>query len=1323
MSDHSETSAPPERMSWIEHLIFFCLKNKLVVFLLILFFTAWGVMVAPFDWSLGDLPRSPVAVDAIPDIGENQQIVFTKWEGRSPQDVEDQITYPLTAALMGMPGVKTVRSYSYFGFSTIFIIFEEGVDFYWSRSRVLEKLASLPADSLPEGVQPALGPDATALGQVFMYTLEGRDPDGKPAGGWDQEELRTTQDWQVRFALLGAGGVSEVASVGGYVMEYQIDADPDAMRAYGVTLMDLFEAVRSSNIDVGAGTIEVNRAEYLVRGRGFIKNVQDVENTVVKTNDNVPVYVRNVAKVQLGPEMRRGVLDKEGAEAVGGIVVARYGSNPLQVIKGVKAKIAEIAPGLPSKAVLREPRPSNDEIAAFAKNQNFEAFSGAALHQENWTRWLRATPRAQWPAWVTLSTLTVVPFYDRTGLIYETLGTLNDALYQQILVTIIVVVVMVLHLRSSLLISMSLPLAVLMCFICMKLFGVDANIVALSGIAIAIGTLVDMGIIICENILKHLREADPREDRLMVVYRAASEVGSAIVTAVGTTLIGFLPVFAMTGPEGKLFRPLAFTKTFALASSVVVAVTITPALAHLLFASRSRSENLRRAGLLLLIVAGIGVALFYKAWLGFLLVVVGVYHLIARRLPEGVQRKTPVAGNLIVAALLGIALTLDWLPLGPGLGLTRNLIFVFALIGGLLAFFFVFQRFYGPILRWCLSHKLLYLCLPALLAITGYTAWLGFDRLFGFIPAAADRAGIAAETVRSFGPYSVLVHKFPGFGKEFMPPLDEGSYLYMPSLMPHASIGEALDVIGKQDKAIAAIPEVEQVVGKLGRAESPLDPAPIGMIETVIHYKSEFIVDSDGRRMSFKYDPTTNNYPRDGQGNLIPDPWGRPFRQWRDHIRTPDDIWKEIVAAAELPGTTSAPKLQPISARIVMLQSGMRAPMGVKVKGPSLAAIDEAGLQIERFLKEIPGVEPASVIADRSVANPYLEIDIDRAAIARYGLSIRAVQDAIETALGGMAITTTVEGRKRFPVRVRYLRELRDNIEALDRVLVPAMDGAQIPLAQLATIQYTRGPMAIKSEDSFLTGYVLFDKKPEYAEVDVVEACQRFLEEKRAAGEFVVPQGVSYAFAGSYQNQLHAQRTMSIVIPLSMFLMFLVLYFQFRSVFTTGLVFSSIFIAWGGGMLLVWLYGQPWFLNFDVLGVNMRTLFQVHPINLSVAVWVGFIALFGVAEDDGVIMATYLDQSFAKRRPKSIEEIREATVAAGLRRIRPCLMTTATTILALIPVFTSTGRGADLMTPMAIPSFGGMMIVLLTLFVVPTVYCWRKEMRFRFGKDEQGVDA
>jgi len=643
----------------IDSVIRFCLQNKLVVILALAAIVGWGLMVMPFDYDPGWFPRDPVPVDAIPDIGENQQIVFTEWMGRSPQDVEDQVTYPLTVSLLGVPGVKTIRSYSYLGFSSVYVVFEEKIEFYWARSRILERLSVAQRD-LPEGVTPQLGPDATALGQIFWYTLEGRDVEtGEPTGGWDLDRLRSIQDWYVRYALQSAEGVSEVASVGGFVREYQVDVDPDAMRAHGVTLQEVFNAVRQSNLDVGARTIEVNRVEYVIRSLGFLKQVSDLENTVIKSNENVPLYVKNVAHVTTGPALRRGALDKGGTEAVGGVVVVRYGENPLAAIENVKQKIAEVAPGLPKKTL--------------------------------------ADGR--------VSQVTIVPFYDRTQLIGETLGTLQTAIRQQILVTIIVVLVMVMHLRSSLLISSLLPLAVGMAFIAMKVFGVDSNIMSLSGIAIAIGTMVDMGVILCENILKHLDEADPDESRLEVMFRAASEVGRPVLTAILTTIISFLPVFAMVGAEGKLFKPLAFTKSFALLASVIVALTLIPPFAHMLFTGLRGRRAVRHVAAPGLLVAGIVGAAWFAWWVGLALAIWAVYLFVREYLPARWTAWLPRAINAVAVLAVLCLLTWDWMPLGVELGLVRNFIFLFTLIGSLLLVFLVFMKLYEPLLRFFLRFK------------------------------------------------------------------------------------------------------------------------------------------------------------------------------------------------------------------------------------------------------------------------------------------------------------------------------------------------------------------------------------------------------------------------------------------------------------------------------------------------------------------------------------------------------------------------------------------------------------------------------------------
>ncbi|MDH4058982.1 MAG: efflux RND transporter permease subunit, partial [Cyclobacteriaceae bacterium] len=678
----------------INQIIKFFLEQKLVTVLVLLAIVGWGLVTAPFNWNIGFLPRDPVPVDAIPDIGENQQIVFTEWMGRSPQDVEDQITYPLTTALLGMPNVKAIRSTSMFGFSSIYIIFDDEVEYYWSRTRILEKLNSLQSGLLPESVQPKLGPDATALGQVYWYTLEGRDENGKPAGGWDLHELRTIQDFYVRYALTGSEGVAEVASVGGYIKEYQVDLDPVAMKTYNISMMEVMEALRNSNRDVGANTIEINRVEYYIRGLGYVKKLSDIEEAVVRVNGNVPVRIKDIAHVTLGPADRSmlGILDKSGAEAVGGVVIARYGDNPLAVIDKVKEKINEIAPGLPSK-ILDDGRTSK---------------------------------------------VTIVPFYDRTQLIYETLGTLNDAISLQILITIIVIMVMVYNLRASFLISALLPLAVLMCFIFMKYFHVDANIVALSGIAIAIGTMVDLGIILNENVLRHIEEAPKEQPLLTTVYNAVSEVSSAIITAVSTTIVSFLPVFTLQAAEGKLFGPLAYTKTFALVAALIFTLIIMPAFSHWIFGIKESKGKTRLIGNCLLAGAGIAVAILYVPWAGITLFLFAANNLFNHFYtgPYGRYHElTTVAISVLAVSWL---LAIEWVPLGVSNSLFLNFIFILIIIAIVLGGFSLFIRFYPRLLSWCLENKLKFLSVPVFIVLFGTITWIGFGNAFGFVAKGFD---------------------------------------------------------------------------------------------------------------------------------------------------------------------------------------------------------------------------------------------------------------------------------------------------------------------------------------------------------------------------------------------------------------------------------------------------------------------------------------------------------------------------------------------------------------------------------------------------------
>ena len=1022
----------------LNKIIRYFLENRVITILILVLVVVWGISTSPFNWHGGIIPRNPIPVDAIPDIGDNQQIVATEWMGRSPKDIQDQITYPLTTSLLGIPEVKSIRSSSMFGMSFIYIIFDDNIEFYWSRSRILEKLNSLPPGTLPEGVQPALDPDATALGQIYWYTLEGRDPaTGKPTGGWNAEELRTIQDYYIKYSLSAAEGVSEVASAEGFVKEYQVELNPDAMRAFNVSVMDIMGAIKKSNLDIGAETMEINKVEYLIRGLGYIKDVSDLEKAVV--------FVESIIRYMEMPENR-----------------------------GVR--------------------------------------KGKAM--------------------------------------------------------------------------------------------------------------------------------------VNLIYKAVSEVSGAIATAMITTIVSFLPVFAMEAQEGKMFSPLAYTKTYALASAFVLGLILLPTLSYILFSVRIDSKRIR-------------------SWK-----------------KPGISNYINIGIALVVATYF---LAEEWLPMGPQKGIIVNLLFVTGCIAIILALLWLLVIYYERILRWCLNNRWKFMLLPIATILCGILIW-------------------------------------KRIGQEFMPSLNEGSFLLMPTSMPHTGIEQNLNYIEALDKRLAAIPEVETAIGKWGRVNSALDPAPAQMFENTINYRPEYILNEDGKRERFKVNRKGEYLLRNGgtynpadgfrlipADSLIPDRKGDYFRQWRPEIKNTDDIWQQIVNVTHLPGLTSAPKLQPIEARLVMLSTGMRAPMGLKIYGPDLETIEQSGKAIEQALKDVPSVIPSSVFYDRAVGAPYLEIKLNRDNMARYGVNVEDLQEILSAAVGGMILTKTVEGRERFPVRLRYARELRDNPEALSMLLVPTATGAQIPLKELADIEYARGAQMIQSENTFLVGYVIFDKKQGKAEVDVVKEATKVIEGKIQNGELKLTKGVSYKFAGNYEQQERATARLMIVVPLALLIVLLVLYFQFKTLTASLIHFSGVFVAFAGGFILLWLYGQDWFMNFSLAGVNMRDLFQMHTINLSVAVWVGFIALFGVATDDGVLMGTYIHHVFLEKDPQTRHAIREAVVTAGLKRVRPAAMTTATTLVALLPVLTSTGKGADIMVPMAIPTFGGMLIQSMTMFVVPVFQCWWRE--------------
>lgn len=968
----------------------------------------------------------------------------------------------------------------------------------------------------------------------------------------------------------------------------------------------------------------------------------------------MPVRISDVAFVNIGPGTRRGGLDKEGVEAVGGVVIARYGSNPLEVINNVKDKIKEMAPGLPQKTL-----PDG-----------------------------------------TVSKITVVPFYDRTGLIKETIGTLETSLSHEILICIIVIIVLVLNLRASVVIASMLPIAVLSTFIIMRYTGIAANIVALSGIAIAIGVMVDVGVVFVESIIRYMEMPENRGIRkgkamVNLIYKAVSEVSGAIATAMITTIVSFLPVFAMEAQEGKMFSPLAYTKTYALASAFVLGLILLPTLSYILFSVRIDSKRIRKVLNYILIAAGVLLSVLYSNIPALGLTAVGLNNLLAHRWKKpGISNYINIGIALVVATYF---LAEEWLPMGPQKGIIVNLLFVTGCIAIILALLWLLVIYYERILRWCLNNRWKFMLLPIATILCGILIW-------------------------------------KRIGQEFMPSLNEGSFLLMPTSMPHTGIEQNLNYIEALDKRLAAIPEVETAIGKWGRVNSALDPAPAQMFENTINYRPEYILNEDGKRERFKVNRKGEYLLRNGgtynpadgfrlipADSLIPDRKGDYFRQWRPEIKNTDDIWQQIVNVTHLPGLTSAPKLQPIEARLVMLSTGMRAPMGLKIYGPDLETIEQSGKAIEQALKDVPSVIPSSVFYDRAVGAPYLEIKLNRDNMARYGVNVEDLQEILSAAVGGMILTKTVEGRERFPVRLRYARELRDNPEALSMLLVPTATGAQIPLKELADIEYARGAQMIQSENTFLVGYVIFDKKQGKAEVDVVKEATKVIEGKIQNGELKLTKGVSYKFAGNYEQQERATARLMIVVPLALLIVLLVLYFQFKTLTASLIHFSGVFVAFAGGFILLWLYGQDWFMNFSLAGVNMRDLFQMHTINLSVAVWVGFIALFGVATDDGVLMGTYIHHVFLEKDPQTRHAIREAVVTAGLKRVRPAAMTTATTLIALLPVLTSSGKGADIMVPMAIPTFGGMLIQSMTMFVVPVFQCWWREGLLK--KEEKARNA
>jgi Cu(I)/Ag(I) efflux system membrane protein CusA/SilA len=1074
-----------------------------------------------------------------------------------------------------------------FGYSFVQITFSDGTDFYWARSRVLERLGTAIA-TLPEGVTPTLGPDATALGQIFYYVLEG-PPEMNLA------ELRTLQDYVVKYELQSVQGVSEVASVGGYVRQYQIEVSPDALRFHDIPLERLIAAVKDSNIDVGAKTVESGGMEYIIRGRGFIgqnkdtvQALADIEKTVVLSRDGVPVRIRDLAQVQLGPDLRSGAIDLNGSEAVGGVVVMRFGENPREVIERVRQKIDQIEPSLKG--------------------------------------------------------VKVTAVYDRTGLINETVETLTESLREELIITAVVIVLFLLHFRASLIVAVTMPMAVLMAFIGMKWFHIDANIMSLAGIAIAIGEVADLGIIISENIYQHLVEWEASQtqkgqaadetrmqpdtrSRTNVIIDATHEVAPAIMTGVSTTIVSFLPVFFLTGRDYKLFAPLAWTKTFAMVAALLVAVFLVPALCRLLL--HSSRWLLWRSFVAAAVAGGAAIVasiVFWHPWVDDVS-------------PLPLWATATVSGLLI--AVFAFFMTRERLRPIEENPTSRLILWA-----------------YEPTLRFLLAHKFTFMAIPLLIIVLGAGAWLGLPRLL--YPGEQFARSLGAEPNALPG-YVDLKHRFPGLRTDDWIALDEGTWFYMPTLYPAASFSQGFAVLQTQDALIREIPEVENVLGKIGRVESALDPAPGVMIETYVMLK--------------------------------------PEAQWREGV-TIDSIWSQINAVATLPGVTPASPLQPIEGRVVMLQSGIKAPMAIRVYGDSLDGLAQAARDVADHLRQIPQINAATVNPDIVMGMPYVEFDVDRESAARFGMTTMGVNQVIETAVGGMNLTQTVEGRERYPIRIRYQRDLRERIDDLSRLPVVTESGEVVPLEVLAKMKTTWGPGMISSEDARLVAHIAFAPSGMAGDLETVEAVESQLRQAQADGTLKLPTGYALLPVGSFENQIEANNRLLVIIPIVILLDLLIIYLNFRNLPLTLIIFSQIPIAIFGGMIGLGLYG----------------------IEMNTAIWIGLIALIGIAEDDGVVIATYMEQLFAKRPMQTVADIRNATVEAGRRRIRPCLMTAFTTFAALLPVMLATGRGSDVARAMALPVFFGMFVELVSLFVVPVLYCGYMEMKLNLAVHNDRAD-
>lgn len=1156
----------------IKKIIEWSVNNRFMIILATVFIILAGI------FAMAETP-----IDAIPDLSDVQVIIYTQYPGQGPRVVEEQVTYPLTTAMLSVPFAKVVRGYSFFGYSFVYIIFEDGTDLYWARSRVLEYL-NFVAGRLPPGVTPTLGPDATGVGWVYEYVLKDRFQQ------YDLQQLRSLQDWYLRYELVSVPGVSEVASIGGFVKQYQVEVDPNKLLAYDISIEKVKNAIQRSNRDVGGRLIEMAETEFMVRGLGYITSMRDLEEIAVGVDkQGTPVLLKSMANVHLGPELRRGILDWKGeGEIVGGIVVIRYGENALEVIRNVKEKLKELQRGLPAGVVIEEG-------------------------------------------------------YDRSSLIQRAIHTLKGKLIEEMTVVAFICLIFLLHFRSAFVAILTLPVGILTSFIVMRLMDINANIMSLSGIAIAIGVMVDASLVLVENAHKHLEKDAGEKPHTAIILDSAKEVGPALFYSLLIITVSFLPVFSLQEQSGRLFKPLAYTKTFAMAASSILAITIVPVM--MVFFVRDKTfapETSKKRRLTTWIVS--------VASPPVLVVAAGLAGV---RLPDW---------SLVAALAVSIFAVICLVPqrIAPE---SRNPLSLF--------FIRIYHPFIHSVLRW---RKITIFVSLLVLAATYY-------------------------------PLSRL-------GSEFMPPLNEGTLLYMPTTLPGISITKARELLQQTDKIIQSFPEVQHTLGKIGRAETATDPAPLSMIETTITLWPKVVYEKKPIKRFFSdwptwlKEPLTWVWPEVKNGKVLHQ-WKRKkneqfFSNWPDWIKTPlswiwpleryitmEELVEELDLAIQFPGLTNAWTM-PIKTRIDMLSTGIKTPVGIKVMGPNLEILTSLGTKIEALVKELPST--LSAYSERITGGNYLDFKIRRDQIARYGLSVGDIQDVIVTAIGGKNITYTVEGLERNPVNLRYSRELRDNIDLLKGVLVTAPTGAHIPLGQLTTILIHKGPASIKTENSRPTVWIYVDLKG----VDVGSYVKKAKD--MVSRRVELPTGYSVVWSGQYEYMEKARKTLNMVIPLTLVVIFVLLYMHFHYLAEAAIVMASLPFALVGGIWLLYLLGY----------------------NLSVAVVVGFIALAGLAAETGVVMLVYLDETFERRslagKMKSSEDIREAIMEGAVERVRPKLMTVSTTLLGLLPIMWGTDTGSEVMKRIAAPMVGGLVSsAILTLVIIPVVYDIWKNRGLRKG--------